>query len=260
LEQGNRKFVGSTGNIALFSIDCSMLSADKPVSVVVDSQTISNVQIPSGAVIYLRKTGATWALSTQPSKADKYPGRCGLIREAFNNRPVFVIGTKGNAKENAWAFDKARLDAEKMWYRGNSAIEIIRDTQFDLARYAKRSVILFGNATTNSAWDLLLKDSPIRVTRKSVTIGAKEYKGDDYACLFTRPRRDCDNASIAVITGTGVEGMKLANLIQYYDQYVSFPDVVVYNSGILQSDEKGVKYTGFFGNDWSLNKGEFIIQ
>ncbi|HLP17650.1 MAG TPA: prolyl oligopeptidase family serine peptidase, partial [Bacteroidota bacterium] len=46
LEQGNRKFVGSTGNIALFSIDCSMLSADKPVSVVVDSQTISNVQIP----------------------------------------------------------------------------------------------------------------------------------------------------------------------------------------------------------------------
>jgi hypothetical protein len=35
---------------------------------------------------------------------------------------------------------------------------------------------------------------------------------------------------------------------------------VIYNSGILQSDEKGVVFTGYFGNDWSLGKGEFVSQ
>jgi len=37
-------------------------------------------------------------------------------------------------------------------------------------------------------------------------------------------------------------------------------DIVIYNSDILKSDEEGLKFTGYFGNDWFLEKGDFIYN
>ena len=69
---------------------------------------------------------------------------------------VFVYATQGNEAENDWAYDKARFDAETFYYRGNGAMDVIPDREFSLGAYEDRSVILYGNASTNSAWDLLL--------------------------------------------------------------------------------------------------------
>ncbi len=260
LEQGNRKFVGETENIEMLSIDASMLSTDKTVSVTLDNQLISEINIPAGGKIYLRKENGNWIISSVPDYKNKYPLRCGNIREAFNYNVLFVYGTHGNKEENNWALEKAKLDAEKVWYRGNSSLQIIRDDEFDPAKYKDRSVILFGNSKTNSAWKLLLDDSPVQVDNKQITVNDKIYKGDDFACLMIRPRKDSETASVGVITGTGIEGMKLINLAPYFDQYIGLPDILIYNSGILQSDESGVKLAGYFGNDWSIEKGEFVSR
>ncbi len=67
LQPGLRKFIGSTSNIAVFSIDASMLSNDKPVTVVVDSQTISNVTISIDYKIFLLKKDNKWELSSKPN-------------------------------------------------------------------------------------------------------------------------------------------------------------------------------------------------
>ncbi len=260
LESGLRKFVGTTDNIEYFSIDASMLTSGKPVSIDLDKQTLADVNIPQDGKIFLHNENGKWSLAGKPNEENKYPARCGNMREAFNHNVFFVVGTHGSKKENEWAFKKARYDAEKIWYRGNSGIEIIKDTEFNPANYKDRSVILFGNSKTNSAWNLLLKDSPVQVDENKIMVGNKEYKGDDLACLLVRPRLDSKIACVGAITGTGVEGMELVNLAQYFDQYLGFPDVVIYNSGILKSDEKGIKFAGYFGNDWSMDKGEFISQ
>jgi len=259
-ETFNRKFVGTTHNIEALAIDASMLGTDATVTVALDGQILPGIPVPADAKIYLQRRNNTWSVTAKPGPAMKNPARCGSFREAFNTKPVFVYGTNGNKQENLWAFEKARYDAERIWYRGNSSIAFITDTEFDEAKYADRSVILIGNSKTNSAWNTLLKDSPIQVTNRKITVGAREYTGDDYACLFIRPRAGSATASVAAIAATGIEGMRLAGMLQYFDQYLSFPDVVVFNSGILQSDVKGVRYSGYFGNDWSLNTGEFIIQ
>ncbi|MFA6455175.1 MAG: prolyl oligopeptidase family serine peptidase [Bacteroidota bacterium] len=256
----DRTFTGTTSNIALFSIDVSILSAGTPFSIEVDSQRIPGIDIPLNKKIYLVRAGNTWQLTDAPNPVNKNPLRCGSFREVLNHRPVFVYGTHGSEKENAWAFEKARYDAEIIWYRGNSSIEVMKDSEFDPVTYKDRSVVLFGNSKTNSAWQFLLKDSPIQVDNKKVTVGSKVYSGKDYACLMIRPRTDCANASVAAVAGTSIDGMKLANLTRYFDQYLNFPDVVIYNSGILESDEKGITLTGYFGNDWSLGKGEFVSQ
>jgi len=73
-----------------------------------------------------------------------------------------------------------------------------------------------------------------------------------------RPRSDSKTASVAVISGTGLIGMKIADFASYFHPYLNFPDIIIFNSDIIKSDEMGVKYSGFFGNDWSLDKGEFI--
>ena len=260
LEYGNRKFVGTTDNIETLAIDASMLSKGKTISMELDNQLISEINIPDNERIYLRKRNGKWGLSDESGKQNKYPARCGNIREALNHNVVFVYGTHGNKEENKWAFEKARYDAERIWYQGNGSIEIIKDDEFDQAKYKDRNVILFGNSETNSAWNKLLKGSPVQVDDEKITVGNKVYEGDDYVCLMIRPRTDSEFASVGVVSGTGIEGMRLANFAQYHHPYLSFPDIVIYNSDIKNSDEQGVKLTGYFGNDWSLEKGEFVSQ
>jgi len=258
VEPGNRKFIGKTTNVERMSIDASMLSSGKPVSINIDEQLLSDVQIPADKKIYIYKESGKWKISGKQGEENKYPARCGNFREALNYRVVFVYGTNGNKEENKWAFEKARYEAEKMWYQGNGSIEVITDKQFDPVKYKDRSVVLFGNSKTNTAWGSLLKDSPVQVDDKKITIGEKEIKGKDLACLLIRPRTDSKTASVAVVAGTGVQGMRLANLAQFAHPYVSFPDIVVYNSEILKSDEAGVKCAGYFGNDWTIKNGEMI--
>lgn len=260
LESGNRKFVGTTSNIAMLEIDASMLTNDKPVSIALDNQLIAGIDISKESKITLKNENGKWSLSDKQSAQNKYPARTGNFREALNYGVVFVFGTHGNAEENEWAFEKARYDAEKIWYQGNGSVEVIKDYDFDPVKYKDRSVILFGNSKTNSAWNLLLKDSPVQIDNKKIKVGDKEYKGKDLACLMIRPRKDSEFASVGIIAGTGIDGMKLANLAQFSHPYVSFPDIVVYNSGVLNSDEEGVKFAGYFGNDWSLEKGDFISK
>jgi Prolyl oligopeptidase family len=260
LKPGLREFSGTTSNIKMFSIDASMLPPGKPVSVEVDSQKISDVNIPSNSKIYLLKNNGKWELTQEPNLDNKTPERYGNFREAFNHNVLFVYGTHGNKGENEWAFDKSRYDAEKIWYQGNGAIQVIKDDDFTLEKYKDRSVILFGNSETNSAWKLLLKDSPVQVSDDEIKVGDKKYKGDDLACLMIRPRPDSKIANVGIISGTGTKGMELVNFAQYFDQYMNLPDIVIYDSGILKSDDQGVKFTGYFGNDWSLKNGEFINQ
>lgn len=260
LEPGNRKFFGTADNIKIFSIDASMLSGNELVSVEIDNQEISGINIPDDQKIYFEKKNDRWRVIGEPGKQNKYPARCGNIREVLNNDVVFVYGTHGSEDENTWAFEKARYDAERIWYRGNGSIEILRDDEFNAVKYKDRNVILFGNSETNSAWNSLLKDSPVQVSDGKLTVGKKIYKGDDYVCLMIRPRTDSEFASVGVVSGTGIKGMRLSNFAQYYHPYVSFPDIVVYDSEIEKSDEEGIKFLGYFGSDWSLGNGEFVSQ
>jgi len=78
---------------------------------------------------------------------------------------MFVFATHGTAVENAWAYAKARFDAESWWYRGNGAVDLLADAEFDPAAEPDRGIVLYGNADNNSAWPALLAQSPVQVHR-----------------------------------------------------------------------------------------------
>src|SRR5262249_58710797 len=104
----------------------------------------------------------------------------------------------------------------------------------------------YGNAQTNAAWGVLLRDSPVQVRRDGVTVGDRTLLGDDLACLFLRPRPGSDTASVGVVAGTGLPGMRLTDRVTYFVSGVGMPDCPVLGTEALARGTASVRAAGFF--------------
>ncbi len=178
--------------------------------------------------------------------------RSGTFKEAFNHKMVFVYGTNGSAQENAWAFNKVRYDAEVWYYRGNGMVEIVADKNFSPEKFKDQGVVLYGNSSTNTAWNKLLKGCPINIAKDRVIVGKKTYEGKDLAAYFTWPRQDSETAMVAVIGGTGVQGMSATDANQYFAAGAGFADYMVFSNEMLKVGAKGIRAAGFYSNKWEL--------
>ena len=149
-------------------------------------------------------------------------------------------------------------DAEAWYYRGNGALDIIPDKDYNTGNYKDRGVIIFGNASTNAAWKTLLSDCPIQADRNKITAGSKTWQGDDLCAYFVWPQKQSVFARVGVVTGTGLQGMKAANANQYFAGASGFPDFMVYSLGLLKNGSKDIKLAGFFSNDWQLQEANLV--
>jgi hypothetical protein len=257
-EADHQRFVGSTENVARLGLKLGHIKAGGKVAVELDGQKFEGI---SHAVLeeklWFERGDQGWARTSAPAPGMKGPQRYGPFKEAFGHRMMFVYATQGTASENAWAYNKARFDAETWWYRGNGAVDVVPDTAFKPAKEKDRGVVLYGNADNNAAWNVLLGQSPVQVRRGVVKVGDREQHGEDLACLFCRPRPGSEVASVAVISGTGMVGLRLTERVPYFMAGVGFPDFILFGSETLTKASEGVRGAGYFGNDWSVDKGEF---
>ncbi|BDD11863.1 hypothetical protein FUAX_42950 (plasmid) [Fulvitalea axinellae] len=244
---------GTTKNVRTIIFDAKALELDGDVNIEIDGQAIT----ASGEKVILQKTEGKWSTIAGIDAKEKSPERNGGFRDAFNNDVVFVYGTRGSKAEREWYYNKARFDAETFWYRGNSTIELVRDVDFNAKRYKDRNVVIYGNANTNSAWNKLLKDSPVQVRKGKITIDGKTMSGDNLGAYFVRPRKDSDKASVGVVAGTGLKGAKATYTNQYFLAGPNFPDLMIFDDNATDQGIKAVKVSGFFGNDWSVKNGQF---
>jgi pimeloyl-ACP methyl ester carboxylesterase len=248
----------STTNVLGLAIDLQRFNTGNSLTVKIDGQKLPDSPWPAeGNQVFFLRGSAGWQRSPKPAPELKRPERAGTLKDAFRHHVQFVYGTRGTAAENAWALAKARFDAETFWYRGNASIDIIPDHDFKPAAEPDRSVILYGNADGNGAWESLLQDSPVEVRRNCVRLGTRTAKGPDLACLFIRPRLGSAMASIGVIAGTGLPGMRLTNQLPIFLSGVGYPDFTLIHSNMLELGAAGIRAAGFFGPDWSVDSGEF---
>ena len=183
-------------------------------------------------------------LSEDVLKKVKHAGFGGPFKNAFQNRMVFVVGTRGTAEENAWAMNKARFDAEQWYYRGNGSVSIMRDTD---PLPTDRNLVIYGNANTFSRWKELLVASPIQVNRKGVTLDGKNIAGVDLAALWLYPQA---GRLLAVLSPTGMKGAKYLDRIPYFTSGVALPDWTISRAATLREGAKAVVGCGFFSNEW----------
>ncbi len=257
-DPGNRRFSGSTENIARMELDVDHVTEGGPIQLDLDGD---HIEYERSEVlkerIYLQQVDEKWELAHRVSTDFKGPHRYGPFKEVFRKNVVFVYGTTGTSEENQWAFVKARFDAETFWYRGNGAIEVIPDHSFDPELFTDRNVVIYGHAESNSAWNALLTDSPIQVSRDVIRMGDKTLANQDIGCLFVRPRSNTESCLIGVVTGTNVIGMRSTDRLPYFVSGVSYPDLFVITPEVLVRGSDAVIVTGFFGLDWSLESGQF---
>ncbi len=188
----------------------------------------------------------------------KRPMRGGSFKTAFRNHFRLVYGTKGTPEENAASYARARLDSETWYYRGNGGADVLSDVELLSEPSAlSGNVILYGNADTNGAWDTVLDGCPVRVARGWVVFGDKTVEGGDLGCLMVYPRAGCTRNLVGVVSGTGPAGLRLTERLPIFTSGVGFPDVTILGVDALEKGNAGVRCAGFFGNDWSIERGEF---
>src|SRR5262249_21314839 len=130
-DPGKRRLVGTTENIACLAFSLNHMKPSQPLKVELDGQTLDRVPWPNDARLWLQNEDGQWRTGSKPSPALKGPLRYGPFKDAFCHHMLFVYGTKGTAEENIWAFNKARLDAESFWYRGNGSVDVLADNAFN---------------------------------------------------------------------------------------------------------------------------------
>jgi dienelactone hydrolase len=250
----NRKSMsisGSTENVSTLKLNLDFAKPGDSISISIDSVKIAT--IVNNEELWLSKA-PDWKIVSKIDSKQKNQVRSGTFKEAFNHRIVYVYGTHGTKEENLWAYNKARYDAEVWYYRGNGAIDIIADDEFKPEKYKDRGVVIYGNALSNAAWNKLLRNCPIKVTADRITLGQRVVEGKDLAAYFVWPREDSEIAMVAVVAGTGLEGMKATEPNQYFAAGSGFPDYLVFSSDMFRSGVKGIKATGFYDNNWRLQK------
>ncbi|MBK7260203.1 MAG: prolyl oligopeptidase family serine peptidase [Ignavibacteriae bacterium] len=252
---------GTTENVQRLGLDRDLLDLRGTPMVDLDGQKIAVKDVdPSADRFWFAKVAGNWGQVAAASPSAKGAGRYGTFKEAFRNRVVLVYGTGGNDEENAWAYERARYDAEKLWYQGNGAVDVFADTGYDPSKEPDRNVILYGNRRTNKLWKSLLADSPVQVDRGRVEMPGRTVKDDDICAIFVRPRAGSAIASVGAVSGTGLEGMRLTHIVRYLEPGLGLPDVTVFTPEVLTKGNDGILMTGFFGLDWSAGSGEFVVR
>jgi hypothetical protein len=246
----------TTENVARLSVDCRVLGLDAGAALTIDGQRIPAVKSSGARIAHVVRGEAGWERLREPLIGEKSSRRSGPFKDAFRNRFLYVVGTKGTPEENAWALARARYDAETFWVRGNGSVDIALDKDFDPGKERDRSVILLGNADTNAAWKPLLGKSPLQITRDSIRIGDKSLDGSRLGAHFVRPRPGSDVACVAVIGGTGLEGMRLTLRMPIFVSGVAYPDWCVVGPSAEAPGGYGFVAAGFFANDWSVNPSD----
>ena len=249
----DRRFTATTDNIARFSTDIAHLPPGNPLTARVDDQDLTQLTSPAGTQkVWFERRMGQWKIGGLPDKQLKGPHRAGPFKDAFRHRMMLVYATGGTSEENAWAFHKARLDAESFYYRGNGSLDVMPDTDFDAKAAEGRNVILYGNADNHAAWQELLGASPLQVHRGRVQVGDRSWNSDELAVLMVRPKPNSDLNSIGLISGTGLPGMRATVCLPYFVSGIHYPDYIILNSRSWTQGNEAIVAAGFFDQEWKM--------
>ena len=237
----------------------------RPIEWVVGETTFAGAATQRTLHVVRDERGA-W-VSGRPAPGQKSPEHAGPFKRAFDNGFVLVFGTAGKADEDLELMERARYDLERWSYRAAGEVAVLSDVQLIAAleagdaELASCNVILYGNAVSNSAWDLVLGvPGEIEVLPGKVRIGERVFEGDDLLLLGTLPRRDAEpgTALVGVFGSTGVRAARLGYEVPVFVSGVGLPDWSLVDSGFLVGGDAAVRGAGWFDKDWALQEPELL--
>lgn len=265
LDDARSHLTGSTENVQTLCLNLNRLKLPTSDSgtpgrfrIELDGAPQIDVALESGIEeLFFRRTESRWEQVAKPEWTHKHPSRSGMFKEAFRNRFLLVYGTGGSAEENAWMLARAKFDAETFWYRGNGSVDVASDANWKTLADPDRNIIVVGNATINAAWRELLGDAPVRCERSVWCVPQGEPREESACLLMIRPRPGSCFASVGAIGGTDLSAMRATHRLPVFSSGTGYPDLLIAAPEYLTEGVAAVRWTGFFGNDWSFESGEW---
>ena len=221
------------------------------------------LELPAGSVsIHLERIGDTWGPAEPPAFPEKDGPFGGPFLRAFDERFVLVVGTKGSEAENRESMELARYHAATWWYRANGNAPVVRDADL-LARpgeFARRNLVLYGNADTNAAWERVVPaSSPLKARRGAITLGPRSWSGDGLGAVFVQPRAD-GGGLVGAFAATGPRGTRIGYGLLPFLSGVGYPDYAVFGAEYLDHGDGGVLAAGWFDHRWALQPGGHLRE
>lgn len=251
-----RRIEGKSENVDRFTLDLSAFDG-APVTLVIDEDPIEVDADTSTVSLFQGRRG--WDIDDEDHPLEKGPVRNGPFKAAFDRDCVLVYATHGDEDENLWAMRRARYDSELFLARGNGALRVMSDDDYLKAGH-EGHVVLYGHAEANSAWDTVLGEGcPVRVQRGRIIIdNQKTIEGDDLGAMFCYPVEGSASRLAGVIAPTGSSaGIMLDRQLIFFSG-VHYPDLFIMRSSALDDGHKSIVGAGFFGNDWTTKRGDFV--
>jgi pimeloyl-ACP methyl ester carboxylesterase len=209
------------------------------------------VELPTLRPLSFVWNQGAWSLG-DPKVGEKSAKLSGPFKRAFRNRFVLVYGTAGSAEENRELYERARLDAQTWWYRGNGRGILLSDEEYLALKADDRHVILYGNRDTNRAFgELLGTDAPFDARRGSIRIADREHSGNALGAVCILPARaGRKEALIGLCADSGAQGTRLGHTLATFVSGVGYPDYAVFSAEILRSGDGGVLEAGWWSARW----------
>lgn len=243
----------------LLQIKMRPLLGKSTFKVTLDGQEIGLDGITEEGAV-LSKTGGKWDI-LPPSKPVKTIADEGGIKACFGREVTGVYGTGGKGQLKDWAYQKARYDAETWWYRGNAALDLSSDTQYDWQN-SEGNVVLYGNPSTNSTLKSLL-DSRVLMGSSPFTekgdleIDEHSFAGDHgviWSGSLVGHRR------LGLVGGTSATGLRAIERVPLFLSGAHIPELFVNSTEMYLKGSKGVVAAGFYGPDWGVESGTFAFR
>lgn len=246
-----RHFSGTTTNVNALALNTSALLGSGKVTLSLDGFDLA-VESPK-ATLFLWKTEQGWRVGPAVPAGEKNPRRAGPLKNALGNLMIFVYGTKGTPEETALNYQKARYDAEMWHYRANGAVEVLPDTDPLLAEGKDRTLVLYGNADTNAAFDFLESGCPFDARRGKITLGNTTYDGD-HTAIFCYPRKGSSIAMIVALAPTTPLAAKAHQRLPIFTSGIGWPDYTIISADSLKTGPKAIQSAGFFDQGWEQSR------
>ncbi|MEO0530569.1 MAG: hypothetical protein AAF266_08335 [Planctomycetota bacterium] len=279
----NRQVVGTTQNVERLRLSLEAFGSDAEVAVQLDgAKPVTFEPGRNGDQVTLaRDEEGVWRRIPTASgpmarvaRSFKTPNRAGGFKSLFCCRPLLVYGTRGDEAIQSWAAAKARYDAHLFLYRGAGRLEVQPDSVFresfrNASTDRDRSVVLYGNVRTNAAWTVLQQEAflrrgrTIRLDTGQASLGSRPEQGTDLSVLALRPRPGSGRASLGVVGGTGLTGMRMTTRLRYFWAGIAYPDLLIYGPEAIDtpadpSAAKDVRAAGYFDADWGTNDARIL--
>ncbi|HPD13957.1 MAG TPA: prolyl oligopeptidase family serine peptidase [Planctomycetota bacterium] len=179
----------------------------------------------------------------------KKPTLCGPIKDAFNRRFLFVVGTAGDQEATERNRTLAR-QMQKEWYAFAKGIrQIASDTAITDAEMARSNLLLFGTPKTNAVLARLADRLPIRFTDEGYEILGKTYKaGETTGLMFIYPNPLAPERYIVVC-----DGQRYGEKLGENHKYDLLPDFIIYSAEPDYDDTNCFYVAGFFDGAWKLD-------